>query len=234
MVEAKVFTGAGEAGTSATRALNDAVFGVQVNRALLHQAVVRQQADARQGTHDTKTRGEVAGSTKKMWRQKGTGRARQGAKRAPHWRHGGVAFGPHPRSHRQDLPRKMRAGAIRCALAAKAQAGELVVLEDLSFERPSTKQMVRLLARVAPGRSTLLILDAPQPAVQLSARNLPNVTTGTTENLNVMDILRHEHLVLSAGALRVIEARYGQPAPAADEAKTAAAEAGGAPAGAQE
>src|SRR5690242_1088717 len=111
MAEAKVFTGAGEPAASATRTLNDAVFAVAVNRALLHQAVVRQQADARQGTHDTKTRGEVAGSTKKMWRQKGTGRARQGAKRAPHWRHGGVVFGPHPRSYRQDLPRKMRAGA---------------------------------------------------------------------------------------------------------------------------
>jgi large subunit ribosomal protein L4 len=222
MPEAKLFTGTGEAGPP--QALSDTVFGIEVNTALLHQAVVRQQANARQGTHDTRTRGEVAGSTKKMWRQKGTGRARQGAKRAPHWRHGGVVFGPHPRSHRQDMPRKMRVGALRSALAAKAAAGEVVVVQDLTFDSPSTKQMAKLIAAIAPGRSALLVLDAPQPAVQLSARNLPNVTAATTDNLNVVDILRHEHLVLSAAALRVIEGRYGTPAtpttPATEEAGT--------------
>ncbi len=207
MPEVTLYDGSGNARGSV--ALSEAVFGITPNLALLHQAVVRQLADARRGTHDTKGRGEVSGSTRKMWRQKGTGRARQGSKRAPHWRHGGVVFGPHPRSYRQELPKKMRAGAIRSALAAKVAAGELVVVQELAFERPSTKAMLGLLNRIAPAGSRLLVLDAPQPAVRLSARNLPRVHTITTENINVYDLLRHERVVMSLGAVRVLEARYG-------------------------
>ncbi len=194
-----------------TVSLNEAVFGATPNRALLHQAVVRQLANARQGTHDTQTRAEVSRTTKKVWRQKGTGRARQGSRKAPHWRGGGVVFGPHPRSYRQDLPKKMRAGALRSALAAKAAAGEVIVLQELLMDAPSTKGLAQLLGRVSKGRSQLLILDAPQRALQLSARNLPQVKVITTENVSVVDLLRYEHLVLSLAALRRLEERYARP-----------------------
>jgi large subunit ribosomal protein L4 len=199
-----------------TVTLDEAVFGITPNTALLHQAVVRQLADARQGTHDTLTRGEVARTTKKVWRQKGTGRARQGSRKGPHWRGGGVAFGPHPRDYRQALPKKMRQGALRSALAAKAAAGEIVVLQELAMEAPSTKRLRQLLEVVSKGRSHLIVLDGPQRNVQLSARNLPHVKAITTDSVNVVDVLRHEHLVLSLGALRRLEARYGRQAPAGE------------------
>jgi large subunit ribosomal protein L4 len=211
-----------------TVSLDEAVFGITPNTALLHQAVVRQLADARQGTHDTLTRGEVARTTKKVWRQKGTGRARQGSRKGPHWRGGGVAFGPHPRDYRQALPKKMRQGALRSALAAKAAAGEIVVLQELAMEAPSTKRLRQLLEVVSKGRSHLIVLDGPQRNVQLSARNLPHVKAITTDSVNVVDLLRHEHLVLSLGALRRLEARYGRPAPEG-EAAAPAAEAAPAP-----
>ncbi|MGH2368751.1 MAG: 50S ribosomal protein L4 [Chloroflexota bacterium] len=208
MPEVQVYDADGAA--AETIALNDDVFGQKPNTALLHQAVVRQLANARQGTHDTQTRGEVSRTTRKAYRQKGTGRARQGSRKAPHWTGGGVVFGPHPRSHRQDMPKKMRVGALRSALAAKAAAGEVVVLRDLTMAAPSTKSLIQLLAKVVTGRSLLLVLDAPQRAVQLSARNLPNVRTITIDNINVVDILRYEKLVLSLAALRHLEERYGR------------------------
>ena len=220
MPEVPVFDASGAGAQTTT--LDDTVFGVEPNKALLHQAVVRQLADARQGTHDTKTRGEVSHTTKKAWRQKGTGRARQGArKKAPHWTGGGVAFGPHPRSYRQDLPKKMRAGAMRSALAAKAAAGEVVVMQEFAFDAPSTKALRQLIDRVAPGRSALLVLDGPQPAVQLSARNLPNVKALTTDSINVVDLLRHERLVLTLAAARRLEARYTKTRPDAAVTVTA-------------
>ncbi|MDQ3700853.1 MAG: 50S ribosomal protein L4 [Chloroflexota bacterium] len=191
--------------------LNEAVFGATPNRALLHQAVVRQLANARQGTHDTQTRAEVSRTTKKVWRQKGTGRARQGSRKAPHWRGGGVVFGPHPRSYRQDMPKKMRRGALRSALAAKAAGGEVIVLQELTMSAPSTKGLAQLLGKVSSGRSQLIILDAPQRALQLSARNLPHVKAITTENVSVVDLLRFEHLVISLTALRRLEERYARP-----------------------
>jgi large subunit ribosomal protein L4 len=200
-----------DGGDGGTATLRDDVFGRTASAALLHQAVVRQQANARQGTHDTRTRGEVSYSTKKWFRQKGTGRARQGARfKPPHHVHGGVAHGPHPRSYRQDLPQRMRAAALCAALSSKAQAGQLVLLSELTMEAASTKTLARMLAAVAPGRSALLVLDATNRAVQLSARNLPNVTAITTDNVNVLDVLRHEQLVLTTAAARVLEARYGR------------------------
>jgi large subunit ribosomal protein L4 len=209
-----------------TVTLDPALFGRAPNPALLHQAVVAQLANARQGTHDTLTRGEVNRTTKKVWRQKGTGRARQGSRKGPHWRGGGVAFGPHPRSYRQNMPRKMRQGALRAALSAKAAAGEIVILQEISMEAPSTKGLRQLLEQVSQGRSQLIVLDGPQRNVQLSARNLPHVKAITTNSVNVVDVLRYEHLVLSLAAVRTLEARYGaavspapQPeAPAAPEA----------------
>jgi large subunit ribosomal protein L4 len=208
-----------DGGGDETVTLRDDVFGRTASAALLHQAVVRQQANARQGTHDTRTRGEVSYSTKKWYRQKGTGRARQGARfKPPHHVHGGVAHGPHPRSYRQDLPQRMRAAAVCAALSSKAQAGQLVLLSALTMEAASTKTLAGILATVAPGRSTLLVLDTSNRAVQLSARNLPNVTAITTDNINVLDVLRHEQLVLTTAAARVLEARYGRGEGARDEA----------------
>ena len=232
MPSVTTFSATGTAGTDVS--LSDDVFGGEPNAPLLHQAVQRQLADRRQGTHDSQTRGEVDRTTKKVWRQKGTGRARQGSRKGPHWTGGGVAFGPHPRSHRQDLPRKMRAAAIRSALSSKTAAGELVLIEELSMEAPSTKQLSQLLGTVAEGqRSILLMLDGPQRAVQLSARNLPNVTAATTDNVNVYDLLRHRRVIMTVAAARVLESRYGKPdasgaLPAALARKTATTAAGSA------
>ena len=210
MAEAALFTASGA--PSGVVALRDDVFGVEPNAALLHQAVQRQLANARQGTHDTKTRGEVAGSTKKMWRQKGTGRARQGSKRAPHWRTGGVVFGPHPRSYAQDMPKKMRSGAIRSALSARVHAGELVVVEGLPhFDAPSTKTVRGLIDAVAAAKSRLVVLAGPHDTFRLSARNLPGVRVITTENLNTYDLMRHGRVVVTLDAARQIEARLGLP-----------------------
>jgi len=216
---------------SRTISLDETVFGGKPNTALLHQAVVRQLANARQGTHDTQTRAEVSRTTKKVWRQKGTGRARQGSRKAPHWRGGGVVFGPHPREHRLELPKKMRQGALRSALASKMAAGEIIVLQDLVMDAPSTKALRLTLEGVSKARSQLLVLEVHQRNVQLSARNLPHVKAITTENVSVVDLLRHEHVVFSLAALRILEARYSKATgtPGTPPAsRGVAAEAGGA------
>jgi len=210
MPEVAVIDGKGAAGKPV--ALRDDVFGGVPNTALLHQAVLRQQADRRQGTHDSQTRAEVSRTTKKVWRQKGTGRARQGSRKGPHWSGGGTAFGPHPRSHNQDLPKKMRVAAIRSALSSKTAAGELILLDELTMKAPSTKELSQLLVSVVgkAGASVLLMLDAPQRSVHLSARNLPRVTTATTENINVYDLLRHGRVVMTVAAARRLEERYAK------------------------
>jgi large subunit ribosomal protein L4 len=198
--------------------LRDDVFGVEPNIALMHQAVQRQLANARLGTHDTKTRGEVSGSTKKMWRQKGTGRARQGSKRAPHWRTGGVVFGPHPRSYKQDLPKKMRSGAIRSALSSRVRAGDLVVVEALpQFDAPSTKAARQMLDAVGAAKTRLVVLSAPHDAFRLSARNMPGVRVITTENLSTYDLMRHGRVVVTLDAARQIEGRLGLPGDPVEE-----------------
>ncbi len=210
MPEAALFNAQGERIGSVD--LRDDVFGIEPNVALMYQAVQRHLANARQGTHDTKTRGEVTGSTKKMWRQKGTGRARQGSKRAPHWRKGGVVFGPHPREYRQDLPKKMRSGAVRSALSARVASGELVVVDALPhFDAPSTKTARHLLDAVAVAKSRLVVLGAPHDTFRLSSRNLPGVRVITTDALNTYDLTRHGRVVVTLDAARQIEARLGLP-----------------------
>jgi large subunit ribosomal protein L4 len=210
MAEAPLFTANGE--PAGVVSLRDDVFGVDPNPALIHQAVQRQLANARQGTHDTKTRGEVAGSTKKMWRQKGTGRARQGSKRAPHWRTGGVVFGPHPRSYRQDMPKKMRSGALRSALSVRVKAGELVVVQSLPhLEAPSTKIVRTVIDAVASAKSRLVVMAGPDDTFRLSARNLPGVRVITTESMNTYDVMRHGRVVVTLDAARQIEDRLGLP-----------------------
>lgn len=186
--------------------LSDAVFAAPVNHALLHQAISYYLANRRVGTASTKTRGEVSGGGRKPWRQKGTGRARQGSIRAPHWRGGGIVFGPKPRDHRQELPRNARRAALRQALSARVGEGRLRVVEGLRFEAPRTKEMVRFLDRLGAGGEAALVVTADLDRnVYLSARNLPGVETRRALDLNAYDVLAHAPVVLSAEAARRLE-----------------------------
>jgi len=194
--------------------LRDDVFGLIVDRAklsVMHQAYLRQMANARQGNADTKTRGEVAGGGKKIWKQKGTGHARQGSIRAPHWRHGGVVFGPHPRSYEQKMPRKMRRLALRSALSAKAAEGQIVVLDELALDTPRTKEMVTILDNLQLMTSVLIVLPEGNAAVEQSVRNIPAVKTLRAHYLNVRDLLGYDYVVMPQGALAVVESFLSQP-----------------------
>jgi len=185
--------------------LNDSIFAAPINGPLMHQALVRQLANRRLGTHDTKTRGEVEGGGRKPWRQKGTGRARQGSTRAPNWVGGGVVFGPTPRKYTKAMPRKMHRAAIRSALSVKAGAGQILVLDSVSVEKPRTKSVVAMLKALGVAGSVLLVVPSDGANVRLSARNLPNVTMVQSHFLNVRDLLGHDVLLLPNEALAGIE-----------------------------
>lgn len=189
--------------------LQDHVFGLAPNTAVVHQALLRQLANARQGTHNTKTRGEVAGSTRKLYRQKGTGRARQGAIRAPHRRGGGIVFGPQPRSYRQAMPKKMRRLAIRSVLSAKAADGELVLVDRLAFDHARTKAMQEVLRNLQVDGPALVVTEEPDAAVIQSAGNLQGVFTLPAYQLNVGSLLSHRYLVMTLAAARRAEALWG-------------------------
>ncbi len=185
--------------------LDAAIFGIEPNLAVMHQALQRQLANARLGTHQTKTRGEVSGGGRKMWRQKGTGRARQGSRRAPHWRGGGTVFGPHPRDYRQDMPRKMRRLAVRSALSIKRAEDQIVLLDELRLEETRTKAMVELLRRLnLEGTKTLVVLPEKDERIQRSARNIPGVKTLLAPYLNVADLLDYDKLLMPVSSLSVI------------------------------
>lgn len=186
--------------------VKDSLFGVPFNQGLVHQAMVRQLANARQGTASTKTRGKVAGSTAKLFRQKGTGRARQGSIRAPHRRGGGIVFGPHPRSYRMAMPKKMRQLALKCVLSAKRAEDELILVDDLSLSQPGTKDMMNVLARLGVNGSALVVTAAPEMNVVKSARNIPGIKTLPVATLNVLDMLSHRQLVMTVPAVRQAEA----------------------------
>ena len=208
-MEAKLFNQAGK--EIGTLELQDYIFGIEPNVPVMHQAMVRQLANARLGTQSTKTRGEVQGSTRKLYRQKGTGRARQGAIRAPHHSGGGVAHGPKPRKYTKDMPRKMRRLAVRSALSAKYAEGEIVFLDDLSLNAPRTKEIVALLGGLPlKGTKTLIALGEKNENVANSARNLPNVKTLLASYLNVVDLLTHDTLILPKSALTVVETILGK------------------------
>ena len=185
--------------------LPDAVFNAPVNSAVLHQAVLRQQANDRQGTHQTKTRGDVSGGGKKPWKQKGTGRARQGSTRAPQWRHGGTVFGPHPRSYDQKMPRKQRRAALPGALSAKHQDGAVRVIEEVTLEEPKTRVMADLFAQLETGLLTLLVIREHDLNLEKSTRNLTNVKTILVSNLNPADVLTADTIVFTRTALSEIE-----------------------------
>jgi large subunit ribosomal protein L4 len=185
--------------------LPEAIFGAPVNGAVLHQAVLRQQANDRQGTHQTKTRGDVSGGGKKPWKQKGTGRARQGSTRAPQWRHGGTVFGPHPRSYEQKMPRKQRRAALRGALSAKHQDGAVRVIEELTLEEPKTRVVADLFAQMETGALTLLVIREHDLNLEKSTRNLTSVKTILASNLNPGDVLTADTIVFTRSALSDIE-----------------------------
>ena len=189
--------------------VDDQVFGLEPNIGLMHQAVLMILANRRRGTHSTKTRGEVAGSTKKISRQKGLGRARQGSIRAPHRTHGGIVFGPKPRDYSQDMPKKMRRLAIRSALSAKARDGEILVLDALSVDAPKTKAIAAPLQALGVKRTALLVTESADSNIKLSARNLEGASYLPADSINTYDILRNRHVVLTVGAVRRIEALWG-------------------------
>ncbi|MAF85735.1 MAG: 50S ribosomal protein L4 [Dehalococcoidales bacterium] len=185
--------------------ISDEVFAVPFNEAVVHQALVRQQANARQGTASTKTRSEVSGSSRKLFRQKHTGSARAGSLRSPLRRGGGITFGPKPRSYHQAIPRKIRQLALRCILSAKVKDGELVVMEELKLDEPRTKEVVRILAALGVDSSVLIVTAEPEDNVIKSARNLEGTKTMPASLLSVVDMLSYKVLLMTVPAVRKVE-----------------------------
>lgn len=189
--------------------VDDAVFGIEPNGPVVHQALVASLANRRMGNASTKTRGEVAGSTVKIRRQKGTGASRQGSKRAPHHRHGGIVFGPRPRSYDKELPKRMRRLAIRSVLSSKAADGTLRVVQELGFDKPSTKSMAGVLKALGFDRTCLVVTGAADENVKASARNIETVNTLPAAYLNVADMLAAQGLLMTVDAVRGAEALWG-------------------------
>ncbi|RCW63571.1 50S ribosomal protein L4 [Saliterribacillus persicus] len=180
--------------------LNDAVFGIEPNEHVLHDAVVMQRASLRQGTHAVKNRSDVRGGGRKPWRQKGTGRARQGSIRSPQWVGGGTVFGPTPRSYSYKLPKKVRRLALKSAFSSKLKDDSLVVLESLTFEKPKTKDVIALLSSLNVDRKALIVTADVDDVVARSANNLKNVKVLTVSEVNVLDLLTHDKLILTKEA----------------------------------
>ena len=188
--------------------LSDAVFGIKPNAVAMHSVVVNYLANQRQGTQSTKTRAEVSGGGKKPWRQKGTGRARQGSTRAPHWRHGGVTFGPKPRDYRYSLNKKLKRLAMKSALSSKVADGSIIVLDCLPMEEIKTKTMVNILAAVGFGKKALLVMPEIDQNVLLSARNIAGVKPTVTGEINVYDILNNNQIIIVKAAVEKLEEVY--------------------------
>lgn len=187
--------------------LNDSVFGVEVNENAMHQVVIALLANKRQGTQSAKTRAEVRGGGIKPWRQKGTGRARQGSIRAPQWIKGGIVFAPKPRDYRMATPKSMRRVAMKSALTCKAQAGEMIVLESLEFETPKTKLVIEML-KAFEAKKTLIITAESNEAVYKSARNIPGIAIIPANNINVYDLLKYNKVMITKDAVSKIEEVY--------------------------
>jgi len=216
-VQISVYNNAGQEITKIE--VDEAVFGVKPNEALVHQALVRQLANSRQGTADTKTRREVSGSSRKLYKQKHTGMARAGNKRSPLRRGGGVIFGPHPRSYRQAMPKKMRRLAIRSILSAKVAGEELKVIDSFGLEEPKTKQMAQVLQALGIWSSALLVTADLDTTVVKSARNIAMVKTLPANMLNVGDLMSCDTLLMTVDAVRRVESMLGEGRAVA-EAKT--------------
>jgi large subunit ribosomal protein L4 len=190
--------------------LSQAIFDLPFNGAVVHQAMVRQLANGRQGTASTKTRGEVSGSTKKLYAQKHTGRARRGDIKSPLLRGGGIVFGPKPRTYRQSMPKKMRKLALKCLLSAKVREGNIRLVQELDFKGPKTKDMINLLSSLGIDSSALILTAQPTPNVVKSAANLPEVKVLPSALINVLDLLSYKMLVATVPAIRNIEQIWGK------------------------
>ncbi|WP_341279783.1 50S ribosomal protein L4 [Paenibacillus sp. FSL H8-0537] len=185
--------------------LADSVFGIEPNKHVLHSAVTLQQAAERAGTHKTKGRSEVRGGGRKPWKQKGTGRARQGSIRSPQWVGGGTVFGPTPRSYGFKLPKKVRRLAIKSALSSKVIANEIIVLDQLSFSAPKTKEFVAILNNLKVARKALVVLPSYDDNVALSARNIPGVKFVAADGINVLDVLVYDKLIITKDAVEKVQ-----------------------------
>ena len=194
--------------------VDGSVFGVPLNKAVVHQAMVRQLANARLGTASTKTRGEVAGSTRKLYKQKHTGRARRGSIKSPLLKGGGITFGPHPRSYKQRMPKKMRHLALRCLLSAKASSGEILVVDQLKLDQPKTAEMARILRALGVTSSALVVAQKPEANLVRSAQNLQGTRTLPADLLNVGDLLSYQFVLIDVDGLRVVESSLAVKAPA--------------------
>ena len=188
--------------------LNENVFGIKPNDAVLYDAITLAQASQRQGTADTKTRSEVSGGGRKPWRQKGTGRARQGSTRAPHWYHGGVVFGPHPRTYGKKMNRKERVLALKSALSYKVEENEIIILDELNVKTPKTKDMIKLLNDIKAPKKTLIVVDELSDNLILATRNIPKVELLEASEINVLDIIGADGLVITKKAVEMIEEAY--------------------------
>lgn len=185
--------------------LNESIFGIEPNKDILFEAIVMQRASKRQGTHKTKVRSEVRGGGRKPWRQKGTGRARQGSIRSPQWRGGGTVFGPIPRSYSYKMPKKQRRIAIKSALSTKVNENNVLVLEDLVFEAPKTKAFASTLKGLSVDTKALIVTANADENVTLSARNIPGVTVVTATGVNVLDVISHDKLIMTKAAVEKVE-----------------------------
>ena len=188
--------------------LNENVFGIKPNDAVLYDAITLAQTSQRQGTADTKTRSEVSGGGRKPWRQKGTGRARQGSTRAPHWYHGGIVFGPHPRTYGKKMNRKERVLALKSALSYKVEENEIIILDELNVKTPKTKDMIKLLNDIKAPKKTLIVVDELTDNLILATRNIPKVELLEASEINVLDIIGADGLVITKKAVEMIEEAY--------------------------
>ncbi len=190
--------------------VSEFIFGIEPNVSVMHQALMRQHANKRLGTHSTKTRGEVSGGGRKPWKQKGTGRARQGSTRSPHWRHGGVVFGPKPRDYTQALPKRMRRLALRSVLSDKAQNGQIFVVDSFGDLEGRTKAMITFLGQFEAARGTVVATGAKQENLIRAASNLPEIKTLLVNYLNLHDLLKSGRLILDREAITYIEQTWGE------------------------
>ena len=188
--------------------LSDSIFGAQINVPLMHEMVKNYLANQRHGTQSTLTRSEVSGGGKKPWRQKGTGRARQGSTRSPQWTHGGIALGPKPRTYRYSINKKAKRVAMKSALSAKVAEGNLIVLDTLAFDEIKTKSMVNVLKALKVEDKALVVMPAPDTTVIKSARNIEGVKTACVNTLNVYDIVKHDKFIITKEAVNKVEEVY--------------------------
>lgn len=188
-----------------TVSLNDSIFGIEPNNNVVFDAVVMQRASRRQGTHSVKNRSAVRGGGKKPWRQKGTGRARQGSIRSPQWRSGGIVFGPTPRSYAYHLPKKVSRLALKSVLSEKVSDGKFVVVDALEFDAPKTKEFATLLDKLNVSTKTLVVLEDGNEKASLSARNLENVKVVSADGINTLDIADHDKVIITKAALSQVE-----------------------------